>query len=209
MKHVLASLLLTLFLISCGDNDAADGDANDSTAHGAAADDGKNIDSARIVYEKVYAAMSAGGNLDDLDNYVAADAVDHQAMPGQAQGLAGLKTWVGEMRKAFPDIKLTLDRIIAHGDEMAALFTMTGTQEAPLMGMGSKGKTLNIQGVDWIRVENGKMVEHWGFVEEMKMMTQLGMMPEMEMPADGAPPAGGDSAAAGAKPGDTAAKAGA
>lgn len=208
MKHVLASLLLTLFLISCGDNDAADGDANDSTAHGGAADEGKNIDSARATFEKVYAAMSAGGNLDDLDNYVAADAVDHQAMPDQPPGLAGMKMWVGEMRKAFPDLKITLDRVIAHGDEVAGLFTMTGTQEAPFMGMGSKGKSVNIQGIDWIRMENGKMVEHWGFIEEMKFMTQLGMMPEMGLP-NGTPPPAGDSAAAGAKPGDTAAKAGA
>ena len=209
MKHVLVSLLMALFLISCGDNDAADGDANDTAAHGGAADEGKNIDSARATFEKVYAAMSAGGNLDDLDNYIAEDAVDHQAMPGQPQGLAGMKQWTSQMQKAFPDIKITLNRIIAHGDEMAAHFTMTGTQAEPFMGMGSKGKAVNIQGVDWIRLENGKMVEHWGFIEEMKFMTQLGMMPEMEMPAGDAPPAGGDSAAAGAKPGDTAAKAGA
>ena len=57
-------------------------------------------------------------------------------------------------------------------------FNMKGTNTG---GMGpdmpATNKAMDVNGVDIIRFENGKAMEHWGYWEESKMMQQLGMAP--------------------------------
>ena len=69
------------------------------------------------------------------------------------------------------------DMVIAH-------YTMTGMNSGPMGEMPATNKSVNVNGVDIVRFENGKAVEHWGYWEEMKMMQQLGMMPEMGAAGD-------------------------
>jgi steroid delta-isomerase-like uncharacterized protein len=98
--------------------------------------------------------------------------------------LEGLKEQMTGFRAAFPDLKFTINDIIADGDKVWALSTLTGTHTgAAFMGMPANGKSFTAQGVDIVRITNGKAVEHWGFYDNMKMMADLGMMP----PPPGAP----------------------
>jgi hypothetical protein len=38
-------------------------------------------------------------------------------------------------------------------------------------------KMTDVMGIDMIRWENGKFVEHWGLFDDHAMMSQLGLMP--------------------------------
>ena len=186
MKYV-ASLLLSLFFLSaCGKDDA--GATKDASTQA-------GIDSMKANMQAVYEIMGSG-NLDELDKYIAADFVEHQLAPGYPEGLEGMKKFMTDLRVAYPDMKMTVEDIVAEGDQMAIRFRMTGTNTGDFMGMKATGKSVNVEGVDWIRVKDGKGVEHWGYMEEMKMMTQLGMMPGGEgmgeAPAEGAAPAEGE-----------------
>lgn len=73
------------------------------------------------------------------------------------------------------------------GDTVLAYFTTTGTNSGPFMGKPATNKTISFEGVDIIRVKNGKAVEHWGVYDNLKMMQQLGMMPPPPPPSTPAP----------------------
>jgi steroid delta-isomerase-like uncharacterized protein len=134
------------------------------------------------LYRRFIEECFTGGNLDLIDEMVAADGVDHQAPPGTAPGVEGLKQFLSMFRSAFPDLRATVDQVIAEGDTIAARFTMSGTHQGEFFGIPPTGKRMEITGIDVVRFENGKMVEHWGNQDDLGMMQQLGVIP---MPGGG------------------------
>lgn len=170
-------MLAAAFISSCGKNDGAH-DGNNAKA-----------DSMKTAYTALVAAMDAAA-VDELGKYVAETAVDHNAMPGQKPGLAGLKDMVTMWKSSFSDVKTTVEKMYVDGDILIAHLRWQGTNTGPMMpGMPATNKKVDNYGIDWTRWENGKFVERWGAFEEMKMMDQLGLMPPM-----GGAPAPADSA---------------
>src|SRR5579864_7893482 len=175
MKHLLALLAISSVLLSsCMKKDAGSADAAKKAADSVI---NYNINGYRAVND-----MFNNGKMDDLGKYCADNLVDHQMMPGQKPGLAGLKEMMTGFRAAFPDLKFTTNYITADSNMIWAQYTMTGTNTGPFMGMPATGKSVKIDGMDLIRLENGKCVEHWGYDEGRKMMEQLGLMPPMDGP---------------------------
>jgi predicted ester cyclase len=80
-------------------------------------------------------------------------------------------------RDAFPDLRFTAEDIIAEGDKVAARYTMRGTHQGEFMGVAPTGNRIEVTGIDIVRFEGGKMVEHWANSDELGMMQQLGVIP--------------------------------
>jgi steroid delta-isomerase-like uncharacterized protein len=121
----------------------------------------------------------AGGDLSLIDELTTDDMVDHEeGLPGQPPGREGVKFFVNAMREAFPDIKpKSVEPTLADGDLEAARTIVTGTHKGALMGVAATDKTVEFESVDIIRVEDGKVVEHWGVTDVMSLMQQLGAVP--------------------------------
>ena len=79
-------------------------------------------------------------------------------------------------RNAFPDLHAHAEMMFAKDDKVVSYLTITGTHKGEFMGMAATGKKISVKGIDIIRMENGKAVEHWGMTDSMTMMQQLGMM---------------------------------
>ena len=118
------------------------------------------------------------GNLGVVDELIAPDAVDHNLPPGIGPGAEGLKQLITMFRTAFPDMHLATEDVIAEGDKVVARSTIRGTHKGEFMGIAPTGKQVTISGIDIVRSEGGKMVEHWGLTDDMGMMQQLGVIPE-------------------------------
>ena len=115
---------------------------------------------------------------DKMDEYIDVNYIEHTPDPGQKQGLEGLKEAFTNMKKGYPDYKLTVNDIIVNGDKASVLVTFTGTNSGEFMGMKPTGKSVNVQGIDYLYFKNSKATDHWGFIDVNKLMQQLGMMPE-------------------------------
>ncbi len=173
-----APLAIGLLLASCGggghDHAAADHTdmmKADSTAKAELAARETGV---RAVFEAINT-----GNLGNIGDHVAENFVDHQQDPSiTTTGIQGLKDMVGLLRGAYPDYHQEIVSMSTTGDMTFVHFHMKGTNSGPWGAMPATGKTMDVMGVDVLRFENGKAVEHWGYMEEMKMMTQLGLMPE-------------------------------
>jgi steroid delta-isomerase-like uncharacterized protein len=136
--------------------------------------------------DKVYSMFSTG-DMENLGNFIDENFLDHAPFPGQEPGLAGLKKSMEEMRKAYPDMKLTVNDVIVNStnDKAAVLFTVTGTNSGEMMGMKPTNKAISVQGIDFLYFnKEGKAYEHWGYIDTDAMMKQLGMMPEGDMNSD-------------------------
>ncbi len=120
------------------------------------------------------------GDLEAVDRYFAPDYVDHSPLPGQAPGSEGYKQAVVAMREAFPDLRLTLEDILAEGDKVAFRYTMEGTHQGDFMGIPPTGKPFSVGGMIFARIAEGKAVERWANLDTLGLMQQLGAIPSPE-----------------------------
>jgi steroid delta-isomerase-like uncharacterized protein len=119
------------------------------------------------------------GNLDELDDLVSANAVDHDTQNPNADigGPEGVKRSVSMYRAAFPDLRITLEDQIAEGDKVVTRWTATGTQDGDLPGLPASGKTSTVTGIGIDRIADGKIAEAWTNWDTLGMMQQLGAVP--------------------------------
>ena len=99
--------------------------------------------------------------------------------PDLGRGPESEKKRVTLYRNAFPDIRFTVEDIIAEGETVVARWSCRGTHKGDLNGIAPTGKQFNITGVSITRFTNGKMSE--GFVnwDALGLMQQLGAVPEL------------------------------
>lgn len=119
-------------------------------------------------------------DFDALDQYFTEDFVEHEIPPGYPSGLAGTKVYLQEFIAAFPDLSFEVVDMISEDDRAACHSRVTGTHQGEFNGIPATGKAIEVGGVDYVRIRDGKIAEHWGYTAEMAMMMQLGVVPVPE-----------------------------
>ena len=118
------------------------------------------------------------GNISAIDELLIPDFVEHEELPpGIPPGREAPKVLFTMLRSAFPDLKATIEHLVAEGDEVVLHMTWTGTHEGEFMGIPPTGKSISINVIDILSIAEGKFVEHWGVMDSMAMMQQLGVIP--------------------------------
>jgi steroid delta-isomerase-like uncharacterized protein len=137
-----------------------------------------SIEQNKAVARRLIEDVFNQGDISLVDELIAPDFVEHEEMPpGTPSGREGNKAATAMLRSAFPDFKATIDDMVAEGDKVVLRLTWSGTQEGEFMGMPPSGKRFSISVFDILRIDGGKIVEHWGQMDQMAMMQQLGAMP--------------------------------
>jgi len=138
---------------------------------------------ARRVYETFNTAVRTG-NWAALDDVLAANAVDHNPVPGQEPGLAGIKHVFEAFRTAFPDLRFSVEDMIAEGEQVVSRLTMHGTHQGDFQGIPPTGKAVTQTGIDILRLAGGKVIERWGEFDNLGLMQQLGVIPAPGQPGN-------------------------
>ena len=129
-------------------------------------DEGKAL--VRRMYEEVWNE----GRLDVVDAICASDYVGVGPY-GDELGPEAVKRGVAARRSAFPDIRVTIEDMIAEGDRVAARLTFEGTHEGSYQGIAATGKRVRWSGIWMYRVAHGKFVERWHSYDMLGLLQQL------------------------------------
>jgi predicted ester cyclase len=81
---------------------------------------------------------------------------------------------LADFRSAFPDVKITVDDMFTEDNYVLFRSTMRGTHRGVFQGIEPTGKSITVTPIDMIRVERGKLVEHWGGPDLFDLLKQLG-----------------------------------
>jgi steroid delta-isomerase-like uncharacterized protein len=122
-------------------------------------------------FERVYNQ----GDVAFLDELTSPEFVSHDR-GNPTNDREGVKEIVAAIKAAFPDVVFTADDVIGEGDRVAARFTMRGTQTGEFMGMPPTNKPIVVTGIDIVRFEDGRAVEHWHEWSGMELLEQLGAL---------------------------------
>lgn len=92
----------------------------------------------------------------DVFNAGRYDTADQLFSPPFAQDE---RTFAMAIRRAFPDLRVALDRVVDGGDWVAIHWTATGTHQGDFAGVPATGRKAVWSGAWFWRVANGRVVE--------------------------------------------------
>jgi len=79
---------------------------------------------------------------------------------GVLQGPEGFKALVhAPLLAAFPDVHVSIEGVIADGDDVVVRWRLTGTHSGPGLGIAPTNLPVSVTGMTWIRYRDGKMME--------------------------------------------------
>src|SRR5436309_14892562 len=99
-------------------------------------------------------------DLDSLDQHFAPEFDNSaSAVPGVPPGLQGAKMAHGASMQSFPDRKVTIEDMIAEGEEVMVRARITGTNQGgfPLMNVPANGNPIDIAFVGIYTLRDGKL----------------------------------------------------
>lgn len=117
------------------------------------------------------------GQVEVADELIADDLVEHQWYgPNHAPGPEGVKAVMRSLRQAFSDFRLDIEDVAVAGDTVWLRMTGSGTNDGRYMGNEPTGRPMRTPVFDSLRVQDGKIVEHWGVPDRLYAMIQLGLL---------------------------------
>src|ERR1700730_12610261 len=128
------------------------------------------------IYRRLIEAGFKQGTRAVVDELVAPGSREHQR--GSKDGIEGTKGTINYLRSAFPDFKITIDEVVVSGDKVWARQKGGGTKLGSFAGHPPTGIKAFTDVIDLVRIEDGKIVEHWGVPDQLGMMMQLGHIPQ-------------------------------
>ena len=134
-------------------------------------------DENKALVHRFYEEVFNQKNIQAIDDICAPSMIDHSPMPGQEPGLQGMKDSFTVFVGGFPDLKATVEAMVAEGDLVATRFTVTATHTGEVMGARPTGRPVTFHGIDILRISAGKVTEAWHQGDEMLVMAELGATP--------------------------------
>src|SRR5262249_17529503 len=97
-------------------------------------------------------------------------------LPIEATGAELAKELWGRLLRAYPDLHITIEDLIAEGDKVVSRNTVTGTHQGEYMGIPPTGKSVTYNEVIITRWADRRIVEPWAVVDVLAQMRQLGVV---------------------------------
>jgi len=124
---------------------------------------------------KSLAKFNAGdldGYLEMFDKAVMFHGLSRKLKPG----VGGLREYYTDLRRAFPDMRLASEDVLADGEKVANRYTFYGTHKGEYMGVAPTMKLIISAGIVINHFQSGKCVETWQSTDALGFLSQLGVV---------------------------------
>lgn len=91
------------------------------------------------------------------------------------KGSEEFKKSLSNQFKAFPDIQVKIEHIVAENDLVVIFLNFNATHMGEFKGMSPTNKKINIRSADLYRLKNDRIIEHWDVVDQLNLLQQIGM----------------------------------
>ena len=131
-------------------------------------------DESRAVVGRFFAELWNKGDLSVADELIDVDAVNHDpAGPRLGIGPEATKRLVTIYRKAFPDLILQTEHVIAEKGMVAIHWVSSGTHRGEFFGAQPTGKRVLLDGISILQIDRGKISEVFTNWDTLSLMNQL------------------------------------
>lgn len=132
-----------------------------------------------IIVARYWDEVWSKGNLTVAEEILAPNFRDHDPnFPGVQPTREGMIDKVVAYRTALPDLTITVERQLAAGDQVVSYWRAVGTHNGEGLGLPPTGKTIEVEGISLLTLENGKLTEQIIAWDGLGLMRQIGALPE-------------------------------
>src|SRR6266480_2202754 len=130
----------------------------------------------KAIAKRAFEEILSKGRFELASQLYAKDFVNHGIHRNASleEDQAALKGW----HKAFPDVSIVPEKLIAEGDLVTIYWIARGTNTGTGNGRPATGKKAELAGITIWRIVNGKIKEEWSAFDQLSMMQQLGLLPQ-------------------------------
>ena len=109
------------------------------------------------------------------DRYIAPSFIRHDPnLDFEVRGPAGVRKLGEMMHGGLSDVDFDIGDVISEGDKVLVRLKMHGRHTGLFMGVKSTGRWINIDVMDFFRVADGRLVEHWALMDNLSLLQQIG-----------------------------------
>ena len=109
---------------------------------------------------------------DERWNHENLDVCDELESP--ALDIEASKAWHRSAYASFGERQLTLLGLLAEGDQVAIHWRVAATHQGDYLGVPATGRPVTYQGIAWLRITDGKIVEDTAYWDNLDILQQLG-----------------------------------
>jgi steroid delta-isomerase-like uncharacterized protein len=121
----------------------------------------------------------SAGDFDAFEELFADDYVNHNVpVPGIPGTKEGFRELLIATRNAFPDVVVHIDNVIAEDDMVAFRDHVTATSSGEFFGVPPSGSRVQWTEIHWLRIADGRIIEHWTNFDQLGILRQLGALRE-------------------------------
>jgi steroid delta-isomerase-like uncharacterized protein len=117
------------------------------------------------------------GNLDAVDELLTDSYVRHDPNSPEVRGPEEERHLIAMYRSAFPDLRFTIEDMMAEDDRVATRLGISATHKGELLGIPPTENRLSFTAMELYRLREGKIDEQWVNVDTLGMMQQIGAIP--------------------------------
>ncbi len=115
-----------------------------------------NIQLARRWFEEVWNQR----RVETIDELLTPESIGHLES-GDVRGVDEFKAKHAEVITTFPDLRVSIDAIVADGDNVVVRWTATANHSGDGAGVDATQSNLCIRGMTWQNYRDGKLIEGW------------------------------------------------
>ena len=120
------------------------------------------LEANKAVIRRVFDAVIPAGDPTAMRDLVVEDFLDHDPLPGQPAGVEGAEYVVSTMHGAHPDLRFTIDDLVAEGDRVTIRWTMRGNEyRADARPATERASRSSSRAIVIFRLADGKIAERW------------------------------------------------
>lgn len=128
----------------------------------------------RRLYEEVFHK----GNPALIDELFSPSYVRHAPPGPEIRGLTEAKHLCALIRAAFPDVRYTLENLVAEGDKVVLRWSAHATHKGGFMGVAPTGKQVTMSGTVTFLIREGRVQEEWSHWDALGLLQQVGVIPK-------------------------------
>jgi steroid delta-isomerase-like uncharacterized protein len=128
----------------------------------------------KALIEEFRRRLWTDGDVGVVEELIAADAIAHW---GDSESDAqAIRAEVERYLTAFTDVRTSIEELVGENDLVVVRWNTTGTHTGRYGKVPPTGRVVTMRGVDFYRLEDGRIVEVWSMWDALDAYQQLGLV---------------------------------
>ena len=134
----------------------------------------------KSIVRRLYDEVWNNRRLEVADEIIAAShAVHDNHLPDSAIGPEAYKRNVTRWVAGFPDLRFTVEDMVAENDKVVAYWVISGTHKGEYSGIPATNNKISVEGITINHVAAGRIMDSIVNYDALGMMQQLGVVPRL------------------------------